>query len=337
MKTPRRKAAPYSDDLLRLAARLYYIDGLGQSQVARFTRVSQAKISRMLAIARERGIVTISVAEYDPRHPAMQQRLLEEFGLKQAAVIKTIPEAGAEDHRQVVGRFGASIVAALIPRQASVAVAGGRTIRQLVNHLPQEDRPGATVIQAMGSLDSNVTPVDAMEIGRMIARRWKGAFTTLNTPAFVPDKKMRDSFLALGQIREVWRRLKEADVAIVGIGTLANSIFVERGVLSKADIGKLRQLGAVGEICGRFFDSDGRECQSPWRDRVVSIELEQLRHIPQVIGVVSGEDRTDAIAAAIRGGILKSLVIDDQGAAALLSQSRTPAHSRSTSFKGTCK
>ncbi len=74
---------------------------------------------------------------------------------------------------------------------------------------------------------------------------------------------------------------------------------------------ELSSCGAVGEICGRFFDQNGRECDSRWRDRVLSIDLEQIRQIPQVIGVVAGGDRSAAIAAAIRGGLVKALVIDD--------------------------
>ena len=34
----------YSDEQLRLAARLYYLDGLGQTEVAKFVKVSQAKV-----------------------------------------------------------------------------------------------------------------------------------------------------------------------------------------------------------------------------------------------------------------------------------------------------
>ncbi|MFM1746963.1 MAG: hypothetical protein RLZZ188_629, partial [Verrucomicrobiota bacterium] len=62
----------YSDDQLRMLARLYYVDGLGQLEVARLAKVSQAKVSRLLALARERGIVRITVADYDPRHPELE-------------------------------------------------------------------------------------------------------------------------------------------------------------------------------------------------------------------------------------------------------------------------
>ncbi|MHA3771362.1 sugar-binding transcriptional regulator [Verrucomicrobiota bacterium sgz303538] len=327
----------YSDEQLRLAARLYYIDGLGQIEVARFAKVSQAKVSRLLALARERGIVRISVAEYEPRDHALEEQIRKTFGLDAVAAIKTTDSAATENTRLMVGHFGAPFVASLIPAGSVVAIAGGRAIRELVQVLPEDQGRRLTVVQAMGSIDSSVGPVDAMELGRTIAARSGGSFLMLNTPAFVPDKKTRDAFHALDQVSSVFRCLGEAQVALVGIGTLENSVFVERGILSAADLVKLKERGAVGEICGRFFDKDGQECVLPWRDRVMSISLEQLRNVPQVVGVVAGNDRSAAIAAAIRGGLLKSLVIDAGGAAALLAGSQAQTVSPNGKVKGNRK
>ncbi|HOW66221.1 MAG TPA: sugar-binding domain-containing protein [Candidatus Paceibacterota bacterium] len=315
----------YSDDQLRLAARLYYLDGLSQTEVARFVKVSQAKISRLLALARTRGIVRISVEKYEPRHEALERRICQHFGLCSTAVIKILEGATVENARRTLGHFGSAFVSTLIPPGSVVAIAGGRTMRELVQAIPEETKSHLTVVQAMGSVDSTVGPVDAFELGHTLARRWGGSFFMLNTPAFVPDRKTRDSFLALPQIGSVWQRLDQVSVALVGIGTLENSVFAERGVLGAADLGQLKRRGAVGEICGRFYDSQGRECDSPWRDRVISISLDQLRLVPQVVGIVAGADRSSAIIAAIRGGLLKSLIIDEASAIALLSADVRPA------------
>jgi len=304
--------------LLRLAARLYYLDGLAQGEVARLVKVSQAKVSRLLALARDRGIVRITVAEYEPRDGAMEAQIRKQHGLEMVAAIKVHDAAEPENRRSMLGHFGAPIVASMFPKRGVVAIAGGRAMRELVQMLPEDSDRRLTVVQAMGSIDASVGPVDAVELARAIAKRFGGTFFTLNTPAFVPDKKTRDAFQSLEQVKSVFQQLRDAGVALVGIGTLENSVFVERGVLSKADLAKLKQRGAIGEICGRFFDQDGRECDLPWKDRVISISLEQLRKIPQVIGVVAGNDRTEAIAAAIRGKLIKSLVIDSAGAASLL-------------------
>jgi DNA-binding transcriptional regulator LsrR (DeoR family) len=312
----------YSDDRLRLVARLYYLDGLGQSEVAKFAKVSQAKVSRLLAMAKERGIVRITVADYDPRRRELEEQLRARFGLENAVVIKSSEGLDASDLRRAVGHFGAPVVDALIQPRDTVALAGGRTIHELVHHLPASRSKSLTVVQAMGSVDSTVNVFDAQEVGRVVAQRLGGTFLSLNTPAFIPEKRTRDALLDLQQVRTVHETLDRARVALVGLGTLANSVFVERGTLDATMIRELQRAGAVGEVCGRFIDADGAECETGWRDRVISVEVEQLRKIPQVIGVVSGNDRSAAILAAIKGSIIKALVIDEVGAAALLSTPR---------------
>ncbi len=308
----------YSDDRLRLVARLYYLDGLGQSEVARFAKVSQAKVSRLLTLARERGIVRISIADYEPRRRELEDQLRARFGLAQAVVIKDSGGLEGTDLRRAVGHFGAGVIDSLIQPRDVVALAGGRTIHELVHHLPETRVKSLTVVQAMGSVDSSVSVFDAQEVGRVMAQRLGGLFLALNTPAFIPEKRTRDALLDLDQVRAVHEQLDRANVAIVGLGTLQNSVFVERGVLDEKMIRELERAGAVGETCGRFINADGEECATAWRDRVISVEVEQLRKIPLVVGVVSGSDRSAAILAAIKGGLLKGLVIDEVGANALL-------------------
>jgi deoxyribonucleoside regulator len=312
------KKAAYPDDVLRMAATLYYVDGLGQTEVANFVHVSQTKISRLLAAALERGIVRINVEQYDSRDEKLEQQLCAEFGLKAAAVIRTAQSANAEAARQTVGHFGAPFVTSLLPNGGVVALGGGRSVADVVRRLRRGDLRRLTLVQAMGSIEANISSVDALELGRFVVSLWGGEFLTLSTPAFVPDKKTRDFFLASDQIQSVWQRLRKADAALVGVGPLENSVYMERGVLTAGDVAQLRQAGAVGEICGRFFDAKGRECASSWRNRAISVELDQLRKIPQVIGVAAGRERAAAISGALRGGLLKSLLIDESGAQALL-------------------
>ena len=308
----------YSDDRLRLVARLYYLDGLGQSEVARFAKVSQAKVSRLLSLAKERGIVRITVADYDPRRRELEEQVRARFGLENVVVIKSSEGMDGSDLRRAVGHFGAPVVDALIQPRDTVAMAGGRTIHELVHHLPEARNKSLTVVQAMGSVDSTVNIFDAQEVGRVVAQRLGGTFLSLNTPAFIPEKRTRDALLELGQVRTVHETLDRARVAMVGLGTLGNSVFVERGTLDAAMIRELERAGAVGEVCGRFIDENGDECATGWRDRVIGVQVAQLRSIPHVIGVVSGNDRSAAILAAIKGNIIKGLVIDELGAAALL-------------------
>src|SRR5581483_9476929 len=188
-------------------------------------------------------------------------------------VIKAEPGAAVADLRRTLAYFAAPAVADLLRPGGVLAVAGGRPLQEVAaRRAPPEGRGPLTVVQAMGHIDSRVGPHDAVEIGRAIAQRWGGTFLMLNTPALLPDRPTRDRFLKLGSVRPVKEQLRRADVALVGVGTPHNSVFVERGALTAADVRLLTRRGAVGEVCGRFFDAAGRECDTPLRHRVVGID-----------------------------------------------------------------
>ena len=81
----------------------------------------------------------------------------------------------------------------------------------------------------------------------------------------------------------------------------------------------LRGLGAVGDICLRFFDADGRHVDSDLDGRVIGIEPDVLLAVPRRIGVAGGQRKHSAIRAAVLGGWVNVLVTDVETADALLS------------------
>jgi DNA-binding transcriptional regulator LsrR (DeoR family) len=299
-------------------ARMYYLDGLGQSEIANIYGVSRSTVSRLLTTARERGIVRISVDEFDPRDRDLEHRLIDRFGLRHVIVVRDMGGTAASV-RRAVGYFAAPILAEVIGTQRMVGIAGGRTLAELVHHIvPRPRGAGPTFVQMMGAIGSNPSRIDASEQSRSLARRFHGSFRTLNTPAYAQSHRARELFLSHDEIRAVWGTFDSIDLALVGIGTLEESAFFERGVLDDGAYNGVRAAGAVGEICGRFFDERGEECDSDLRDRVISIGLDVLRDCPDVTAVLSGSARSIALKAAIRGGILKSIVIDQAGAQKLL-------------------
>lgn len=310
--------ADQNDALMTSVARMYYLDGLGQSEVASICGVSRSTVSRLLTTARERGIVRISVDEFDPRDRGLEGRLIERFGLRNAIVVREMGGTPASI-RRAVGYFAAPVLAEWIDGQRLVGLAGGRTLGELVHNLESRSRAsGPAFVQLMGTIGSSPGRIDASELSRTLARRFRGTFLTLNAPAFAQSQRARDLFLSHDEMRPVWSAFDSLDLALVGVGTLDESAIIERGVLKPEAYAELRGAGAVGEICGRFFDDRGRECVSDVRERVVSIGLETLRRCGDVAAVVSGPSRATALRAAIRGELVTSLVIDQAGANSLL-------------------
>ncbi len=314
-------ADEFEDDVTSVA-RLYYLDGLGQQAIAAMIGVSRSTVSRLLTAARERGIVRISVDPYDPRDAGLERKLCERFQLRHCVVVRT-PGRTAETARRTVGYYAATAVAERFQPGQAIGLAGGRTLYELVHAIDAcQPPPRARVVQLMGNIGPTTSAIDATELSRILASRLDGTFFTLNAPAFASDRRTREVFVEHEHIRTVRELFGVLDMALVGIGSLDESAFVEREALTAADVSRLRGAGAIGEVCGRFYDRSGRECETEYRDRVISVELDELRRCPEVVGVTNGARRARAVHAALRGRLVNSLVIDQQGAEALLAEGR---------------
>ena len=314
----------FDDDFLAAAARLCYIDGIPQQRAAEMLNISQAKVSRILNLARQRGIVEIRVREYEPRNVRFEEKLKSGLGLADAIVIRTFGDS-AGNLPQRVGYFGGRELAKFLRPELRLGLAGGRTMMHLIDGLLSSGEVRRlTAVQIMGNACPTPTDCDASELGRKLTAG-TGTFMALNAPIFVRDRGLRDSLLGHEQIKAVMDAYAALDLALVGVGIPENSIFTLQKIVTPQQAKELLKMGAVGEICGHFFDRNGRELDTEFRDRVVSIGLDCLRRIPRVIAVACGKERAEAIYGAVKGGLINALLIDETGAERLLQLKGEPA------------
>jgi DNA-binding transcriptional regulator LsrR (DeoR family) len=115
----------------------------------------------------------------------------------------------------------------------------------------------------------------------------------------------------------LWDQLNVAYVGIGGqepSGLLASS----GNVFSPDELDTVRDAGGVGDIGLRYLRADGRPVDTPLHDRVIGIELEQLKRVPRSIAVAGGPGKTNAIHAALVGGWVNCLITDTYTAKRLL-------------------
>jgi len=305
------------DNLLALAARLCYLEDVPQQEAAAMLKVSQAKISRMLAAARKRGIVQISVKDCETRDDKLEKELKARFSLKFAFVAKNAVES-AEEARRLTGRFGGRALAKELKGGWKIGLVGGRTVAATVEGMLLEgfENPSKS-IQLMGNIAPEPKPWDASELTRKLASG-RCDFMALPSPVFVGSKEARDGLLEAEPVKSVFKSCKSLDMALLGVGIPESSLFQTCKLLNREDAAKLRAQGVAGEICGRFFDGEGKELETPFSGKVVSIEFEALRKTPLKVAAVAGEERAAAIAAALRGKLVNALVIDEAIAKKLL-------------------
>jgi DNA-binding transcriptional regulator LsrR (DeoR family) len=110
---------------------------------------------------------------------------------------------------------------------------------------------------------------------------------------------------------------------MVGIGATgvgSSSAIIDGLGLTAAERKEFLEKGPVGDTCCRYFDANGKPILGAVHDRVLAIELDQLRRIPTVIGVATGSEKAPGVLGAIRGELVDGLIIDASLALALLSE-----------------
>jgi len=86
---------------------------------------------------------------------------------------------------------------------------------------------------------------------------------------------------------------------------------------------QLVEAGAVGDVCGVYYDSAGQVVKSGLEDRIIGVSVPQMKAIGCLVGVACGENKAVAVLGAMRTGLLSALFIDQGMAERILTLIRT--------------
>lgn len=301
----------YAQDLMIKVSELYYIHEMTQLQIANRLRISRVKVSRILTNAKKRGIIEININYPIDNCVKLERKFETFFNLKEALIISNKYKSREIIYNEVT-RIAAKYLLKIIQNGDVLGVSWLRTLSQMSNYIKYSGKK-VDIIQMLGNLGSNDISTD--EVVRRLSNAFNGKHYFLPAPAIVDNEKIKNTIMSDSSITQVFRKMKTITVAIVGIGNLIKeSTFVTSGYLKKSDIDFLRKSNSVGDICGRFFDEKGNVNDTCFNRRVIGIDLEQLKKIPYVIGIVSGTQKAIAILGALRSGVLDVLITDEDTA-----------------------
>lgn len=308
------------DEFLATVATLYYKLNQSQGEIGARLGISPSQVSRLLKEAKERNIVTIQIHTPIPRDFLLEQELMQRFGLKDAYVLQTNAEADDAQLLRATGQLAATYLQRVIdqlPPRASIGIAWGTGVHAAISALPDNLAQRIDAVQLMGGVGA--LNIDGPDLARMIAVKLGGRHHDLHAPVLVEQAATRPIFLAEPTVGEAIARARAVNLAITGIGTVQEeaSSFLRAGLVKRTELAQLRNSGAVGEMVGRFFDSHGHDAAITINQRIIGIELADLRNIPIVLAVARGAIKAPAILGALRGRYLTVLATDDVTARAV--------------------
>ena len=304
----------------------YYVEQLTQSQIAKQIGVSRSTISRMLSRARDEGIVRIQIVYPQVRHTSIEADLRKRFNLSETIVIALPKQVLEEDElRSWVGIQAAPFVNQMIQSKMVIGVGRGRTLAELAFGLSKTTNGcyDIKIVQLLGDIDIHYSPTRSTEITRLLSESYNGEAYYLNAPALVADVNLGMTLMRSSTIQQVTKFYDSLDFAMAGVGALHNSPLVLSGLLRTSDIRKLAKAGAVGDICGHFYDINGNLLDHVYSGISIGISWDQLHNCNKLLVTATGSDKVKPLLGLLRTGMIDILITDEQTAQKLLSCSDT--------------
>ena len=325
-QTPRvrigREPEPDQLRLLGKVARMYYERGIRQPQIAAELSLSQPRVSRLLKQAVDVGIVRTVVTMPSGTYTDLEDRIQERYGMRDVVVVDA---SGAGD--AVLPALGAATADYL-----DVTLTGGHligvsswseTLIAAVDVMrPKNIAVVDRVVQIVGGLGDPAVQMQATRLTGRLADLTGGTPVFLSAPGLVGTPAIRRALLKDPSVKEATQLWSRLTVALVGIGSLEPSPLLRRSgnALAESEQDELRSLGAVGDVCFRYFDANGKPVPSNLDQRLIGITPSELMQIPRRIGVAGGSRKFSAIRAALRGGWVNVLITDLEMAQRLISE-----------------
>lgn len=300
-----------------LVARRFYLEGRSKKEIAEELGVSRFRVARILERALAEGIVRIQIDAPPEVDLDLSHALAGKYGLRQAVVVRGGNETAAvKGAGEGLGRACVALLAERLTGDDVLGVSWGRTLHALAGVLPQ--LPPAKVVQLVGSLPSADLAVHPLALLQRLGESTGGEVHALHVPMVIDDPAVAASLRSTAHVAETLAMTKELTIAVVGIGAWVPGGSSLREALPAAIAQHLDAQGAVADICSTVIDDEGRPVGADVvPPRCISITPERLRAVPEVIALAGGAAKADAIAAALRAGLVHRL-ITDSGAARLL-------------------
>ncbi|MEM7299704.1 MAG: sugar-binding transcriptional regulator [Pseudomonadota bacterium] len=305
-----------NNELMARAAHQHFVLGLTQSDVAKRLGITKFKAHRLIATARERGLVRIQIDIPTSSRLELERRLSLETGLE-TVVITPSDHSDAMPLSQVVGQSAASFVSEIISDNMTVAVSWGVTLRALSTSIEPAEHNNLSIVPMIGSL-SRRSSLDRFDASTVLAQKLGAECYYLPGPLICDSHETKTAINAQPILQQALELARNADLALVSIGGHDFSSLDHAGVLSQEQIDSARAAGAIGNYLGQFIDRDGELIDHEINRLGIGVSLAESLNIKNRIMIAGGPAKVAALKAIIGKGMITGLITDEDTATCLL-------------------
>ncbi len=310
---------PTLQDEAARAGWLYYVAGMTQDQIASELGVSRQRAQRLVSRAMADGLIHVRLNHRIGACLDLEAALRARFGLERARVAPALG-AGADPVRAIAPAAAAELERVLrMPEPRVIALGTGRAMRGMVDAMVEIEAPQHRLVSLIGNIAPDGS-ASFFDVVMRIADKVRAPHYPMLVPVISPTPEENEAFHRLPPVRKVVALAEAADVVFVGVGQMSDDApLLADGFVSRAELDEMQAAGAVGEVAGWVFDSEGR-----YLDLGTNRRTGGVRVAPGLartsVGIAAGASKVPAIHAALKSRIFNGLVTDEPTARALLSR-----------------
>ncbi len=310
---------PAQSETDRLRARavwLYHVEGQTQNDIAHSLGVSRVMVVRLLADARRRNEVRVTVSAPLAELIEIERAVETRYGIARVIVAPFSDPEG--DPVKAIAAAAGAFISGLMKPGLTVGVGWGRTLSNTLPFISGETLEDLRVVSLLGGIAA-ARRFNPAEFAWQFAELFQAEGFLIPAPAVVDSPETKHALLercGLSAIFEMAGRLDVALLSVGGISTLTTSY--RTGYITEADRRSLIEAGAVGDVLYNFIDEAGAVVDHDVNNRVISANFVDLRRTPERVLISGGRDKRIALRAAIKTLSPTTLVTDEQTAKDLI-------------------
>lgn len=294
----------------------YYVLGLTQKEIALKVGINRVRVIRLLADARRRGVVTITINSELTENVELGEQLCERYGIEFSEVVLSHSD---DENRlsEIVGMAACRVVLHKLKKGMTIGLGWGVTLKALAEAMPETSTQDISIVSMLGSLTQR-SSVNKFEATALLATKLNAEGFYLPGPIVCDTEKARNILFSQPFLKGIYNRARNSDLALVSIGGLNSATIRQVGLISEDDFQSVLKAGAIGNFLGYYIDKNAKIINHPVNRRIIGLRLEEFILIKERIMISAGPNKVDVLRAVLEQGMITGLVTDQVTARSLL-------------------
>ena len=305
------------------AAKMYFYQDMTTEAIARELNMSRSTVSRLLSYARQQGLVNIQIVDPKEYPQLLEKKIVEHFKIKRVHVVPVVFKQGEEEWLERVAQYAANYMNTIFKSNMILGIAWGTTLSVVSRHLTPKVTHNSQIVQLNGAGNTQTMGIEyASEIIMRFSQNYQAIAHLFPVPTFFDYAETKKALWEEGSIRRLLDLQNKADLLLYSIGAVNAGIpshVYSGGYLEKQDYAELEKESLVGDIATVFFREDGSFNNVAINNRASGPNLDLFQKKYGVC-VVSGLAKVRGIHAALKGGLMKELIVDEPTARKLVDE-----------------